>query len=121
MNNRKLVSGKDSLLAIDFSDVEKEQELWLEYREKKGKVYQDLSEYIDFLETVLVNETDSYKKYVIEKEIKKLNRQLKRYEVPSVLGITRYTSFVFQGESEEKNRKSSFSLVKRMVTRNKNG
>lgn len=85
---------------------------WEDQREKKGNIYRAFSEYIICLENSLENEEDSYKRYLIEKEIKKLKQEQKNYYVPSLLEMA-----VSSGRKDIKSdcvlEKSSFSLVKK--------
>lgn len=81
-------NSKDScILATDFSIVDKHMQIWQEERERKNQV----SQYILYLERLLECENDSLKKYLIEKEIKKLKKQQENYRVPSILEMNIYS------------------------------
>lgn len=75
------------VLATDFSIVNKQMKDWEKQRDKKGNIYKAFSEYILCLEDLLENEDDSYKRYLIEQEIKELKKEQKKYYVPSMLEI----------------------------------
>lgn len=112
------MDNKDNILDSDFHFVQMSQELWLEQREKKRRVYQALSEYIEFLETVFMKETNLYKKSLLGKEIRKLNKQLKKYDVSSILEIANYHSIEKHKENDSILEKSSFSFSRRKKKRN---
>lgn len=78
------------VLATDFSEVDRSMKDWEKEREAKGNVYKALSDYIICLKNNLEHEQDSYKKYLIEQEIKKLEKEKKKYYVPSVLEMATY-------------------------------
>lgn len=99
-----------SLLETDFKQVEKDMELWQEKREKKGAIYYAFSEYILCLENSLEHETDSYKRYLIEKEIKELKKEQKKYYVPSILEMASYD--LVQEHRNKMNEKRESTLEK---------
>ena len=104
----------NSILATDFSQVDRNMEQWKLERDKKINIYRAFSDYIECLESSLLLETDSYKQSIIKKEIKKLKKQQQSFSVPSILGMCKFGS----SEKEEKVgkalKKSSFSLVKKL-------
>ena len=105
---------KGSILATDFSEVDKVQELWLEKRKKKGQIYRSLDEYALFLESMLDSINDDYEKWLIERELKKLRKLQKKYDVPSILELDLYDSTKNEEEKKSSLEKSSHSLVKRL-------
>ena len=107
MKNRKTTCP----LATDFNFLDKQAELSLERRSKKQKIYNALEEYLEVLEAQLELETDLYSKSLIEIEIKKIKKELKKYYVPSMLAATRYNS----SKSNEKMDISSFQLIKKRI------
>lgn len=117
-NRRK--SEDNSVLSLDFSVVEKQHELWNEEREKKGKVYEAISDYVKFLEGILVDEVDLYRKHLIEKKLKQLRKLLEQYYVPSVLEMANYKLVCRENENNGALEGASFSLVKRRKREEKN-
>lgn len=91
-----------SILEMGFSDVDKHMEQWHQKREAKGKVYQAIKEYILFLVKSLEYEEDSYQRYLIEKEIKKLRKKQQEYYVPSILEMEIYPT-CNEAANEKKN------------------
>ena len=88
---------------------------WIKYgwkKHKKGNIYIAIKEYIEVLEKELEIEDDSYNKYLIEQEIKKLKKELKKYYVPSILEMAKFE------KNDEINKtaleKSNFQLVKKI-------
>lgn len=90
-----------SVLATDLSKLDKNMELWQEKREKKGNIYQAFSEYILCLENCLEYEENSYKRCLIEEEIKKLKKEREKYNVPSVLSMAKYDLFTRDRDGSE--------------------
>lgn len=108
--NKNISNDTTCVLATDFSQVDKEMEIWKEKRDAKSTIYIAFRDYIICLENSLEHETDSYKRYLIEKEIKKVKKEQKKYCVPSVLEIDSY-DYINSGEKTVE--KSSFSLIKK--------
>ncbi len=81
-----MIDDKTSILSRDYSTVERNQNLWEEEIKMKGNVRQAISEYIEFFEGVLVNESNPCQRDLIEKKIKKLKKLRDQYYVPSILG-----------------------------------
>jgi len=79
-----------SVLATDFSEVDRSMKDWKSQREAKANIYKAFADYILCLEDSLKHEEDSYKRYLIEKEIKQLKKEQKKYYVPSVLEMATY-------------------------------
>lgn len=79
-----------SILSMDFRKVDEDMDRWEEQRLKKGDIYRAFSEYIICLENSLEHEDDSYIRYLMEKEIKKLKKEQKKYYVPSILGSVKF-------------------------------
>ena len=77
----------NNILSINFSESKKRHELWLEEREKKSNLYRDFLEYIEFLEIKLGYESDTYQKFLIKRDIKKLKYQMNKYYVSSIFSI----------------------------------
>lgn len=97
----------DYILATDFNQVDREREEWMESREKLGNIYMAISEYIWYLQDLLTQEDDSYKKFLIEKEIKKLEKERMKYYVPSILEESKFelaTNSVPRKDSLEKSK-----------------
>lgn len=120
IKNRRKSEDKGSVLSYDFRVVEKRHELWNEEREKKGKVYEAISDYVKFLEGILVDEVDLYHKYLIEKKLKQLRKLLDQYYVPSVLEMANYKLVCRENENNGALEGASFSLVKRRKREEKN-
>ena len=79
--------GKDiSILATDFSDLDKEMELWEEKRNKKIEIYRKYAELVKMLEQYLLI-CDTLDQPKIKKEIKKLKKMQSKYHVPSILSM----------------------------------
>ncbi len=74
-----------SLLETDFSSCQYHLQEWRNQNEKKAKIYSAFREYIECLENSLKNEDDPLKKISLQREIKKLKKEQKKYYVPSVL------------------------------------
>ena len=108
------MKNKKSILATDFNKVKKEQELWLEKRQKQSQIYQSLTEYILFLENMLSSIDYDYEKCLLEKELKKLRKLQKEYYVPSVLEMAQYDLTKNEEKKNNSLEKSSFSLVKKI-------
>lgn len=102
------------ILAMSFREVDNEMKIWEEKRNKKGNIYKAFADYILCLEKSLETEEDSYKRYLIEQEIKKLKKEQKKYYVPSILEMAVYNG---RKDKQEKDNleKSSFNLVKRFI------
>lgn len=101
------------VLATDFSKVNQSMEDWLAQREKKVNIYIAFSEYILCLEDSLEREEDSYKRYLMEQEIKKLKKEQKKYYVPSMLEGARL-DLLHEKDRKQSLEKSSYQLVKKV-------
>lgn len=105
------------ILATDFSKVNQSMEDWYVQREKKGKIYEAFSEYILCLEDSLEREEDSYRKYLIEQEIKKLKKEQKKYYVPSMLEGARLDLLYSGNHKKQSLEHSDHSLIKTIEKR----
>lgn len=101
-----------SILEIDFSVEEKQMEVWYKKRETKVKIYQSFSQCILYLQNLLECESDSFERYLIEKEIKKLKKRQQNYRVPSIMEMAIYSP---TSESQEgKSQTGIFGFMKKM-------
>ena len=107
------------VLATDFSQTNQSMGDWQVQREKKGNVYKAFSEYILCLEDSLEIEDDSYKRYLIKQEIKKLKKEQKKYYVPSILEGARL-DLLHEKDRKQSLEKSSYVLVKKIEEKFKN-
>lgn len=106
-----------SILATDFSKVNQSMENWHVQREKKGKIYEAFSDYILCLEDSLEREEDSYRKYLIKQEIKKLKKEQKKYYVPSMLEGARLDLLYSGNHKKQSLEHSDHSLAKAIEKR----
>ena len=83
------IKGSCSILSMDFKKVDEDMDRWEEQRLKKGEIYKAFSEYVICLENSLEHEEDSYQRYLLEEEIKKMKKEQKKYYVPSILGAVK--------------------------------
>lgn len=105
---------RGNVLETDFSNFEKEQKLWLEKIKKKAQFYRSFNEYALFLESMLDSIDDDFEKWLIGRELKKLKKLQKKYEVPSLLELDLYNSTKDEEEKKSSLDKSSNLLVKRL-------
>ena len=96
---------------VDFSKIRKNNEIWLEERAKKGNIYVAFDEYIKFLNQLLENETDEFKRYTLEDKIKELKKERDKYYCPSVLAAYSYKRS--SNNIEETNSKSFVKIMKK--------
>lgn len=75
-----------SILATDFSDLDKEMESWEENRNRKIEIYRKYAELIEMLEQYLLI-CDTLDQPKIKKEIKKLKKMQSKYCVSSILSM----------------------------------
>lgn len=102
------------LFEIDFSEVRRQNEIWLEERGKKGNIYVAFDEYIEFLNHLLENESDEFKRYTLEDKIKKLKKERDKYYCPSILSAYAYQR-PNNDNIEEINSKSFVKTIKKIV------
>lgn len=100
------------VLATDFRNVNQSMEDWQVQREKKGNIYKAFSEYILCLEDSLEREEDSYKRYLLEQEIKALKKEQKKYYVPSMLEGARLDLLCSDNEKKQSLENSNYNLIK---------
>ena len=115
----KNLKSKECILSFDHRAVDKIMDDWHLEREKKGNIFSSYAEYIEFLEIRLEDEEDDYKKYLIEKEIKKLKKEQKKYYVPSILESANFSLVRSRDDSCNSLEKANFSLVKKVKVRSK--
>ena len=91
------------------------------YNDRKNKtlrLYNTYNEYIEQLENLLEYELDLSKKSIIKKEIKKLKKEQKRFNIPSELThdmCTNSENRNYDPAIFDKNINSSDSIVKRKI------
>lgn len=104
-----------SVLATDFSEVDKDIEQYMLEREKKENVYIAYGEYILCLKNSLKYETDIIKRNKLEKQIKTLEKEKEKYYVPSILGESRLSKV--HEPTKKSQEKSSCKLLKKLKNR----
>ena len=78
-------SRKSVLETISINEMRNRNNDFQKQKDAKINIYKAFEDYIICLESSLEYEEDSYKRYLIEKEIKKLKKEQKEYYVPSAL------------------------------------
>lgn len=78
------------ILAMDDNEVKRQQQFYLEKMDKKSKIYMSLMEYNDLLKDQLEVEQDSYNRYAIQREMKKIRKELKKYYEPGMLAMYKF-------------------------------
>ncbi len=104
-------------LATSVVKVNQRMGIWKVQREKKKKIYQAYSEYIECLEASLRHITNDSERYDIEQQIKNLKQTQQQFYVPTLLEGSRYDLFKNQEELKDTLENSSFELVKRIGSR----
>lgn len=104
-----------SILATDFSKVDKDLEQWMQKREKKQKIYIAIEDYILFLKNSLENEDRLVERIEIEQELKQLEKEKQKYYVPSILAGAHLSKVHEPNKKSLEN--SSFKLIKRISNR----
>lgn len=103
-----------SILNMNFDDLEKQQEFYKNERDIKIKIFESLAEYIKFLEDLLASLEDSYQRELVERKIKEIKNEQKKYYVPSMLELSSYDLATNVKTFKSSLEKSSFSLVKKI-------
>ena len=78
------------ILATDFSDVKRQQQFYIDKIDKKSKIYMSLMEYSDLLKEQLEVEQDPCNRYTIQREMKKIKKELKKYYEPGMLAMYKF-------------------------------
>lgn len=105
------------ILATDFGKVDQSMEDWQTQREKKGNIYRAFSEYILCLEDSLEREENSYQRYLIEQQIKKLKKEQKKYYVPSILEGSRLDLLCSSNNRNHSLENSNYNLIRAIEKR----
>ena len=100
-------------MTIDFTEQTNKNKLWLENIRHRRHVYNSFSQYIDYLENLLVVETDKEQIYLIEKRIKKLKKHREMYYDADIL-TTKLPGKKYEKEIEPDKSKS---LKKRLFNK----
>ena len=108
---KKDEKNSNPFLAIDFR---KRNEIWLEERDKKGNIYVAFDEYIEFLSLLLEKETDDFRRYTLEDEIKKLKKERDKYYCPPILAAYSYKR-PSRDNTEESKSKSFVKTIKKIL------
>ena len=112
----KNIKTKDmAIIAMDLKKVDEEMDRWKEQRLKKGNIYRAFSEYIICLENSLKHEENSYKRYLLEEEIKELKKEQKKYYVPSLLEMASYDLFQEQHSNLNEDNESDLQIATRGI------
>ena len=81
----RIKRGETSILALDFSVLDEEQKNWETDRNLKIELWRAYQNRILFLENMVSYDGNSDFKWLIEKEIKKLKKQQKHFEVEPLI------------------------------------
>ena len=97
----------------DFTELEQKQKLWLENIKHRKEIYNSFSQYIEFLEKLLLEEKNENEKFLIERRIKKLKKEQEKYYDPCILAMPIDRNKF----DEEKEVEESKSLIKRLFNK----
>lgn len=76
-----------SILETDFSSIKDDMENWEQMRTKKISLWRSYQAYIDLLDNMYKNETNSFKKRTLRKQMKKMLREQKKFAVEPILSF----------------------------------
>lgn len=97
------------VLAMDDSEVKRQQQFYLEKMNKKSKIYMSLIEYNDLLKDQYEIEQDLHNKILIQREMKEIRRELKKYYEPGMLAM-----YKFERHEDFDDRRTSNGRVKKI-------
>ena len=97
----------------DFTELEQKQKLWLENIKHRKEIYNSFSQYIEYLEKILIEENDEYQKFLIKQRIKKLKKHREMYYDPCILAM----KLPGKDHDNEKEEVYENSLIKRLFNK----
>ena len=104
------------ILATDLREIRKQNKIRLEERDKKDNIYVAFDDYIEFLNHLLENETDDFRRYTLEDKIKDLKKERDKYYCPSILAAYSYKR-PSNDNREETKTKSFVKTIKKSLRR----